>query len=206
MKAESKHQETKLAENSTAGPSINQTPFPRLDCGNNKQELEFTCPRCGGRRIVKHFEDYGRIWMHEDGQVVGGLGVEKLRDAEFVCWDCGDPICNDQGEPIRSRDDLVRHLKRKRIDPADYLDPERSTLHFCCPECGGEQLEEVFATAFDMYFTEDGDMRCGEDFCYSFHFRCHACRWIVEDQDEPIEHYEQLATWLKANRDQNPDE
>ncbi len=206
MKTKSKNQNARLAENSTATPSINQALFPRLDCGNDKQELEFTCPRCGGHKIGEYDEDHDQTWVNDEGQVMGGVAVGEPAHAEFICWDCGDRICTDRGEPIRSRDDLVRHLKGEDIDLDDYFAIEFGALPFCCPECGGEQLDEVFTTVSHVYVTEEDWVEYGKDSNHSHHFRCQACRWIVEDQDGPIKGYEPLASWLKANFEQNPDE
>jgi predicted RNA-binding Zn-ribbon protein involved in translation (DUF1610 family) len=191
-----------------------------------KKELTFECPKCGGNTILEHLVNYENIYIFEDGEIEPGDEWWESDKVEYSCGDCFWTIVNEDDCIIRDEPSLIRWLKNEpkapmpatsemgdghgevkwECDPQDDVpDLEPGQLRFVCPKCGGKQLDDVNHTATYLFIHQDGSVEYGKAYGGDYeHFRCHACRWIVEDEeygcfDDP----EILVSWLQANCDQS---
>jgi len=191
-----------------------------------KKKLTFECPKCGGNAIFEHLVNYENIYVFEDGEIEPGDEWYESDEVEYSCADCFWTIVDEGDFIIRDEPSLIRWLRNQpkapmpassemgdgdgqvkwECDPQDDIpDLESGQLRFVCPKCGGEQLDDVNHTATYVFFFEDGSVEYGKAYGGDYeHFRCNACRWILEDEehgqfDEP----EILVSWLQANCDQS---
>lgn len=192
---------------------------------NEKKELEFTCPQCGGHEIFEHLVNYEKVWVYEDEEMA--FGDTEWWESDKVEYSCAEPECfwtivDEDNCIIRNQESLIRWLlKLPKPNTAssetnlEFNDPECFSangdewddehIRFQCPKCGGTQLAAVNETATYLIIYDDGTVEYpktyGGDIEY---FRCHACRWIVEDHEQGrINDPEIVATCLKENCNQN---
>jgi predicted RNA-binding Zn-ribbon protein involved in translation (DUF1610 family) len=195
---------------------------------NEKKRLEFTCPKCGGRHIMEHLVNYESVFIYEDGEIeTGGTEWWESDKVEYSCSDCFWTIRDEDQNPIRDEASLIRWLRKEpkaesyrpneiggRYDEVDLESEENENyaepglLRFECPQCGGERLEAVNYTATYLNIYDDGSVEYPKAYGGEIdHFRCHACRWIVEDDEHGrIDDPEILASWLKDKCEQNNSE
>jgi len=185
---------------------------------NEKKQLEFTCPQCGGHNLGEYLVNYETIWVHKDGECEPGPDEYWESDkVRFFCWDCEYTIVDKNNNPIRDHENLVRWIKGEDLLPEnssedsasidedeDDIELDPDMLQFVCPKCGGRQLDSVTVTYTPLGFDEAGTIEFG-NVRYDndeAHFRCHSCRWILADDNGRIDE-EKLGSWLEANCDQN---
>lgn len=183
-------------------------------------ELKFTCPECGGKEILEHLVNYENIWVDEDGEMeIGDMEWWESDKVEYSCLDCFWKIVDEDGCAIRDEKSLIRWLRKEPKsesvstcgsdyeDEASYEEEDfRSDyLRFTCPKCGDKQLDSVNHTATVLGIYEDGSIEYFKTYGGDIeHFRCHACRWIVENEKYgQIDDPEILASWLIENCDQD---
>jgi len=188
-------------------------------------ELTFECPKCGGTGVFEHLTNYTNIFVYEDGEIAfGDTEWWESDTAEYSCNECFWTIVDEEDCIIRDEAALIRWLRKEpktlvptpsetngccddeeRESPDGALDLEPGELRFVCPKCNGNQLDAVNFTATRVFAFDDGSVVYGKVYGGEYeHYRCHACRWKVEDEehgcfDEP----EILVSWLQANCDQS---
>lgn len=141
-----------------------------------KQNLMFQCPVCGSNELWEYLVNYQNIGVFEDGTWEEGDSWWESDKVEFFCLNCDYLVADDHGNPIRNHHSLERWLKGESVESIDFArdengnalwEPETDTanvdlepgmLRFCCPACGGEQLDAVTKTATYLYFDEEGNM------------------------------------------------
>ena len=189
---------------------------------NGKKELEFTCPQCGGHDIFEHLVNYEKVWIYDDGEMEFG-DTEWWEDdkVEYSCaeLECFWTIVDEDNDSIIDQESLIRWLQKMpkpkntvfSETASQFIDPDCFSrdgdtgddghIRFKCPKCGGKQLAAVNHTATYLTIYDDGTVEYpktyGGDIEY---FRCNACRWIVEDDEQGrINDPEILVSWLNAN-------
>lgn|GEM_PF-1011279 len=189
-----------------------------------QQELTFECPKCGGKAIYEHEVNYENIYVFENGEIEIGDDRWESEKVKYSCGECSWTIVDEDNCIIRDEPSLIRWLRKEPKIARDergedhgevkwesdqqydipYLQPGQ--LRFVCPNCGGEQLDAGYYTA-TYVFDQDGFVEYPKTYGGDYkHFRCNACRWIVEDEEYgQFNDPEILVPWLKANCDQNRD-
>jgi predicted RNA-binding Zn-ribbon protein involved in translation (DUF1610 family) len=191
-----------------------------------KKELKFECPKCGGNGIFEHLVNYENIYVFENGEIEIGDEWWESDKVEYSCAECFWTIVDEDDCIIRDEASLIRWLRKEpkastsvscetgddqaemnwECDPQDDVpDLEPGQLRFVCPKCGGKQLDDVNHTATYVFIYQDGSVEYGKAYGGEYeHFRCNACRWILEDEEHgQFDDPEILVPWLKANCDQN---
>jgi predicted RNA-binding Zn-ribbon protein involved in translation (DUF1610 family) len=191
-----------------------------------KEELKFECPKCGGTDIFEHLVNYENLYVFEDGELEPGDETWESDKVEYSCADCFWIIVDEDDCIIRDEPSLIRWLRKEpkasMPDPSErgdddhveecYWDDsgfvrelEPGELKFVCPKCGGTQVDDVNSTATYVFFFQDGSVEYGKAYGGEYqHFRCNACRWILEDEEHgQFDDPEILVSWIKANCDQN---
>ena len=55
---------------------------------NEKKELEFTCPQCGGHEIFEHLVNYEKVWVYEDEEME--FGESEWWESDKVEYSCAN--------------------------------------------------------------------------------------------------------------------
>ena len=199
-----------------------------INAGTNASEscemevLTFTCPNCGGHLIEetvvmkRHIEwivvpDNPDYDWHKDYQRNVPIPPHRINISSktdknhYCCEQCGDPLFDKNGKHFWGIPLLIEWLQSKR--DKEGMEQWRSKMFlFTCPECGGDDLREVFTNAVTCYEVKgvfnDGNIAWGrfDDIGRKeeVHFQCMDCDYQPHDDYGTI-WYEDLGEWLLEN-------